>query len=392
LNAEGEIRRGYTRKRWFAGVLAVTAVVIAILLLRLQTGKPAPLLAVKWTPQPDSFPLGAVVQGSTVEMSLGLFSDIRVPQPPAWFSRLPQPMQRWIDDGLYHVRGAASGLTWRISVDAPAFLRVDQAKIDYHSTHGSFPTVNLHLATDQLGSHDGPLTIRLIGRGYGTNTIRIPVRAKVIATPKRWALLVSETPFERYSTDDGRAYEPLTAVTSRLAERGVRFDYRYDLPKSLDGWNVVLVGDDTLVNLSADKRERLQRFVAHGGRLIVSADAFFGGTAAKANELLNGYGLRIDTKDAGQKVLASQIAPDALTAGVSGLGFWRPACVSVTDSKQAKLLAATKEDDQCGFIAVSRSSGRGDVILLAQSLWWNWLNRDPAEGENARMLENLLAP
>ena len=62
------------------------------------------------------------------------------------------------------------------------------------------------------------------------------------------------------------------------------------------------------------------------------------------------------------------------------------------DPKQAKLLAATKADDQCGFIAVSRSAGRGDVILLAQSLWWNWLNRDPGEGENARMLENLLAP
>jgi len=66
--------------------------------------------------------------------------------------------------------------------------------------------------------------------------------------------------------------------------------------------------------------------------------------------------------------------------------------VWATDARQAKVLATTKEDEQCGFIAVSRESGRGDVILLAQSLWWNWVRPKPGEGENAKMLENLLAP
>jgi hypothetical protein len=300
-------------------------------------------------------------------------------------------MQRWIDNTLYHLRSAASERTWRITVDAPAFLRVNQARIDYHPTHGSFPTVELRLATDQLGGHDAPLIIRLVGRGYGTNTIQIPVRAKIIATARQWTVLVTTTPFERYSTGDGRHYEPLSGVTSRLAERGVRFDFRNGLPKSLAGLNVILLGCDAMAALNPDQKERLQRFVAQGGRLIVCADAFYGGTADKANDLPTSYGLRIDTKDAGQKVLA-QISPDALTVGVSGLSFWRPACVWVTDSKQARLLASISEDDQCGFLAVSRASGRGDVILLAESLWWNWLNRDLSEGQNARMLENMMAP
>jgi len=62
-----------------------------------------------------------------------------------------------------------------------------------------------------------------------------------------------------------------------------------------------------------------------------------------------------------------------------------------TDSSQAKLLATTKADDQCGFIAVSRAAGRGDVIVLAQSLWWSWVRPDSAKNEQARMFENLLA-
>ena len=66
-------------KRWLARVLTLIAIVVAILWFwSSHPGKNAPLLAVKWKPQPDSFPLGTVVQGSTVEMSLGLFSDTLV--------------------------------------------------------------------------------------------------------------------------------------------------------------------------------------------------------------------------------------------------------------------------------------------------------------------------
>lgn len=132
--------------------------------------------------------------------------------------------------------------------------------------------------------------------------------------------------------------------------------------------------------------------MSKGGRLIVVADAFFGGTAPKANELVERHGLRIDTNDAGNLMLTSKITPDLLTQGVSKLSFYRPARVWAADPKQARLLAVMAEDEAGGFIAVSRAAGRGNVVLLAQSLWWNWIRSEGSEGDNARMLENLLSP
>jgi hypothetical protein len=274
-----------------------------------------------------------------------------------------------------------------MQVEAPDFIRIDRSRIEYHPSYGCFPTVRAHVLTDRPGVHRGEITIHLIGHDYETRTKLIPVSVTVIARPTRWAVLVTETPFQRYSTEKGVAYEPLTTVTTRLAERGVRIDFRSGLPKSLDSWNAVLLGEDSLAFLNAGGMERLHRFVAKGGRLIVAADAFFGDTAPKANRLLSRYGLSIDTKDAGRLMLTSRIATDPLTRNVSKLSFFRPARVTAIDSKQVRFLAAMADDETCGFIAASKAEGRGDVVLLAQSLWWNWLGFEGNEPANAVMLE-----
>ena len=71
--------------------------------------------------------------------------------------------------------------------------------------------------------------------------------------------------------------------------------------------------------------------------------------------------------------------------------FFRPSPISVTNPSQGKLLV--KSDDRVnGYVAVSRQSGRGDVIVLTQSLWWTWIRSDPANADNLRLFENLLAP
>jgi hypothetical protein len=381
-----------TRKRWLRWLVAVIFVVAAIFFFCLSRVEDSAPLPVKWTPHPDFIPLGTVLQGSTVQLSLRLTSDIRPPPPPAWISRLPKVIKPWVVGLVDRFRAGASKRRLRIKAEAPDYLRVDVAEIDYHQFHGLTPSVNLHVATDQPGRHDGSLTIRLAGHGYATNTTVIPIRVNVLAKPSHWNVLATATPFQRYSTDDGRVFEPLTEISTRLAEQGVRIDFCDHLPKSLDTWNVILLGDTTLFYLDAKITGRLQRFVARGGRLIVSADAFMVGTVPKANDLVSRYGLRIDNKDAGSGMQATQIVSDPLTAGVTELGFWRPACVSVTDSKQAKLLAAMKEDEQCGFIAVSRAAGRGEVILLTQSLWWTWVKPHSGKGDNAKMFENLLVP
>lgn len=377
------------RFRWLAGMALVVAGILFFYLPGTKNSAPLP---VKWTPQPDSLPLGTVLQGATVEMSVGITSDQRPSQLPSWVSKLPTPISRWVIDSINRRRSRANERTWKIKVDAPDFLRVDAPEIIYQSWWGAFLSINLHLITDQPGSHDGALTVRLSGEGYVTNTVVIPIHVRVLAKSSRWAVLVSETPFERQSTGNGRDYEPLAAITTRLAEKDVRVDFRYRLPKSLDGWNVILIGGVTLSSLDADDMKRLQQFVVRGGRLIVSADAFFGRTAPRANDLINRYGLRIDTNDAGQRMQAVQIESDPLTAGVTKLSFYRPAFVWVTDSKQAKVLAKMKADDQPGFIAVSRAAGRGDVILLGHSLWYTWVKPEPGGEQNARMFENLLAP
>jgi len=379
-------------KRRLGWVVVALLVLPGVLFLSLPGGKNTSPRPVTWKAQPDYFPLGTVLQGSSFEMSVGFISDIRPSGPPSWVAQLPRWLRRWAVAGIGRVRAVHTKHAWSMEVDAPGYLHVDRAWVDHHSVHGAFPTVNLHLVGDQPGDHDGKLTIRLERRGYVPTTMTIPVRVKVLAKPSRWTVLLTETPFERYSTDDGRMFKPLAGITSRLAEQGVRLDFRHDLPKSLEAWNAILLGGATLACLDTNSTSRLQQFVAGGGRLILCADAFFVGSNSKANDLLNRYGLRMDTKDAAQGIRTSHILSDPLTSGVTELTFRRPVCVWVTDPRQAKLLATMMEDEQCGFIAVSRASGRGDVILLAQSLWWSWVRAELGGGDNAKMLENLLAP
>lgn len=379
-------------KRWLGWVLVALLILAGVFFFSRPGGNNSVPQPVKWRLQPDSIPLGTVLQGSRVEMSVGCISDIRTPAPPSWVAQLPQKVQGWVAAGIGRIRAVHTKHAWSIKVDAPDYVCVDMARVVYHPVHGAFPTINLHLVSDQPGNHDGKLTVRLARRGYAPTTMTIPVRVKVLATPPRWRGLLTETPFERYSTGDGRTFEPLAGISTRLAEQGVRLDFLHDLPKALDGWNVILVGGTTLVRLDAKGVIRLQQFVAGGGRLVVCADAFFVGSNSKADDLLNRYGLRMDTKDTFFGVRSSRPVADLLTAGVTELTFQRPVCVWLTDPRQAKLIATMIEDEQCGFIAVSRAAGRGEVIVLAQSLWWNWVRSELGVGDNARMLENLLAP
>jgi hypothetical protein len=134
----------------------------------------------------------------------------------------------------------------------------------------------------------------------------------------------------------------------------------------------------------------LRKFVSDGGRLVLVADAFFYGTAPRANELLGSYGMEIIDKDAGLGITNSTVNADSFTSGVKRVGFWRPAPIKVTDPTQAKLLVVN-EDGEGGFVAVSRSPNRGEVIVVTQSLWWNWIRSDPANFDNCLLLENLLS-
>jgi hypothetical protein len=80
---------------------------------------------------------------------------------------------------------------------------------------------------------------------------------------------------------------------------------------------------------------------------------------------------------------------DVLTSGVKRISFWRPAQIELTDASQSKFLVGA-EDGAGGYVAISRQTTRGEVIVLTQSLWWNWIRSDPANEDNCLLLENLL--
>ncbi len=63
----------------------------------------------------------------------------------------------------------------------------------------------------------------------------------------------------------------------------------------------------------------------------------------------------------------------------------------VTDPSQGRHLAKTADNPQCGFLAVSREKGRGEIVVLAQSLWRYWIRPDNGTNQ-AWVLEHLLWP
>lgn len=284
---------------------------------------------------------------------------------PAFLASLPRPLRKASEWSVERFRDVAASMGLGVRVDAPAFVEIEQTQVAAHVSQGPFVLVSLRLKTRSLGDWRGNLVVHLKGGAYGVTNIIVPVSAKVTgaASSTFQAVLIVETPYELYATGKGSDFEPLAALNSRLAGRGMRVDYCRQLPRSLSIYLVILLGGSELAGLGQVEIERLRSFVAGGGRLILAADAFFGNTASKANQLLGSYGLQIVNRDAGQAITNSRIVPDSLTSRVKGVDFWRPAQINVTDQMQGRLLVEA-EDGQGGYVAVSPASvqGRGDRV------------------------------
>lgn len=324
-------------------------------------------------------------------MSLGIFSDQGSPPLPSWTSRLPRPLRSRVENVLTFGRSLSVRRRWNAQVEAPEFLRIRRQEWTHHSHHGPFASLWLTAEAVRPGIHRGSVRVTLSAAGRTPRTVDVPVAMTVVDRPPTGAVLLVSTPFDRYSTENGGDFEPLTALTSRLAERGVQTDFLENLPSPLDRWQVVLLGTDALVRLDPRRVAQVQAFVRQGGRLILSADAFYDTTARQANRVLEPFGLMLGSRDVALRVTADRVAADPLTAGVSSLEFWRPTGITVTDPRQGRLLATTSDSPGHGFLAVSREAGRGDLVVLAQSLWSFWIL--PASGTNqAWVLQHLLTP
>ena len=232
-------------KRTFAGLTIALLAVVGISLLFPQS--PPAQLPTKWTPQPDAFPLGTIVAGGTIEMSVGLRSDSKPPPLPAWISKLPRFLREVVESTIHKHRARAYRRAWRVQANVPDFLSLDRVEMDYHPFHGPFPTLMLRLTNAAPGSYSERILVELINRRSHTNTVVVPVNVTVLPGITQWKVLLTESPFEKYSTDTGKTFEPLAEITSRLSKRGVRADLLHELPKSLKDYDVVLVGETTLV-------------------------------------------------------------------------------------------------------------------------------------------------
>jgi hypothetical protein len=246
----------------------------------------------------------------------------------------------------------------------------------------------LTASTSQTGQFSAPLVTELRHRSGHVQTLQTPVEWSVLPRPARLAghMLVCATPFDGYSTDDGKMFRTVAQISTLLAERQVQVDFLEALPKSLAGYTLVLLAGDALADLKPSEATMVRKFVQSGGRLVLTPNAFYGSTVPSANGLLADYGLQVEAKDAATKIENPEVAEDLLTQGVRRLSFYRPSRISVTDPAQGHLLVCAP--DGGGFVAVSRAGGRGEVIVLTQSLWWSWVNT--TNTDNARLMQNLL--
>jgi hypothetical protein len=116
-------------KRWTFSVALGVLALVALALLFLFSESTAPTKSIAWKIQPDQFPLGTVIQNSRVEMSLGVFSGLRPSPMPTFIAGLPLAIRKTCEWGIEGFRSLKAKSRWRLKVEAPDFLKVDEAGI-----------------------------------------------------------------------------------------------------------------------------------------------------------------------------------------------------------------------------------------------------------------------
>ena len=320
--------------------------------------------------------------------------------------------------GTVHARSLVQGNTrfsfrapsGRLQVDAPDWLTVREVRpLKPSDNPQELPGCEVFFEVDTArpGEHSGTLEVRL-----GEQHARMPVTASVLPNrPGLTRVLVIPSPFDRYASDEAKVFEPLLDLVKSSTLDMNYFDQLPGEPVLPEGeklstyFDVILLAETGLVSARDEDVARLRRFVDDGGRLVVAANHFFQGTVARANQVLKPYGLEI--YDTEPRVSLGGIAErsslekrsvvvdlvgqedEPLTAGVRKLRFFRPSPVLITDPDKAKVLVDTPYYLNDGFVGVWR--GKGEVVALGESLWWNWIGGEQGKGtDNARLLQNLL--
>jgi hypothetical protein len=323
--------------------------------------------------QPDSLPFGTLHTGAVAEGSFMIFAPADDPKP-------------------------------KIKVDAPKFVTVlnTGTHAQQFGPGNDFTCVSVEVAIDAAKAGDLKGEIKVT---VGEVVTKVPVSATVkerkAGTPR---VLIVGTPFERYSTSDGKEY---TGWTNVVDAAGLDVSYlllRKDTAAlrdiDLSKFDCVLLSADALVSQTAADIKRVRAFVEAGGRLVVTANAFFIGSVKGANAVLDGYGIEMKDVEAPKaqevELTKDNFDADVVKAAVGKAKFFRASPVKV--DKGGRVLVSTPEFDEPGYGYVATAkAGKGEVVALGESLWWNWVSEGKGKGQangsdNGKLLAFLLAP
>ncbi len=320
--------------------------------------------------QPDRLGFGSVRIHATVEGSILVFTD------------------------------AEESAQLSCDVQPPPFVKI--TKIQRGTmTGGSGGTkstfyVYVAVVTDQTGEYAGTITEKV-----GSRRTTIPVNVQVLAPEASTTrVLIVSTPFNCSSTGDATVFDPWLRLveSAKLAPDYLEVLRNQPVLRQLDlsTYDVILLGEYGLLRLQDADIAKLKQFVNNGGRLLVCANHFFRGTVEMANRLLVLAGLEMtDTEPIGIKdavaLSGKEIIEDPLTRNVRTVKYLRASPVAVTDKSKGRILIYASPYPGAGFLAAGRH-GKGQIIALSQSLWWNWIGDAKFKDcDNPQLLLNLVA-
>jgi hypothetical protein len=290
----------------------------------------------------------------------------------------------------------------KFEVTAPKLVKVIKKSTDTqeYGPGNKFVRGSVEIAIDTSAAGEVKHDVAI---AFGQQTIKVPVSATV--KPQRAGLLrmlVVQTPFDRFSTGDGRMFDAWTELVKDAA-----WDVSYLLMTrgkpalrdcNLASFDTLLLGQDGVWALTPADVKRVRAFAEAGGRVVVAANYFYRGTVEQANLVLAGYGIElqdIESRTGQSKVSLGKddLDPHLVKAGVATAHFFRASPVRLTASEGGRVLAKAVGvgNPGDGFVVMARA-GKGEVIALGESLWCFWITkeRDPTGG-NARLLRWLLA-
>ena len=337
-------------------------------------------------PQPDWLPLGTVCTGATVEASFAVYarSDdakkvrVRVKAPPFVKVLHTSVIDRDFYEGDERIKGVAGIVVIGIDTSKPGVLQ-GQIEVDVDPEADKAPV-----------------------------SAKVPV-AVVVRRPEPGAVkvLVAESPFHWTSTGDPSVFKEWTDlaadagwdVSYLTVANGMPVFRDLDLSK----FNVILLDAGGLVTEgNAEELKRARAFAEGGGRLVLAANRFYSGSVDAANKVLDGYGLKMLNEQGpiGPKRYVEAVvldkesfAPEVVKAGIKSARFHRASPIVVSADKPARVLVKSVDvgGPKDGYVAIAKA-GKGEVVVLGESLWWNWISADAAKGADNAKLLRLLSP